>query len=124
MKSQQQDDRVTPTGQDRRMLTRAWVGVATIPVFFGIALAVGEGLYSMWGYEPGSGSAPLWVVIATTVLVLAVAVAPCLVAAHFGQRAVREGDPRGRVPLVVAWLLAAGLVVLTVVSEVGNLLRQ
>ena len=75
-------------------------------MFFGIALAVGEGLDSMSGYEPGSGSGPLRAVIATTVLVLAVAVAPCLVAAHFGQRAVREGDRRGRVPLVVAWLLA------------------
>ncbi|WP_404387432.1 hypothetical protein [Humibacillus xanthopallidus] len=124
MDSREQERQVTPTGQDGQWLTKAWVGVALVPAFFFIAFAVGEWLYSMLGHQPGSGDAPLWVVLVTTVLILAVAVAPCLVAVHYGRRAVRAGDPRGRVPLVLAWLLAAGLVVLTVVSEVGNLVRQ
>ena len=124
MDSRERERHDTPTEQDGQWLTRAWVGVALVPAFFFIAFAVGEGLYSMLGHQPGSGDAPLWVVIVTSVLILAVAIAPCVVAVHYGRRAVRAGDSRGRVPLVVAWVLAAGLVVLTVVSEVGDLLRQ
>ena len=39
---------------------RAWIAIGLIPVFFFIAMGVGEGLMSLLGYPVG-GAAPAWV---------------------------------------------------------------
>jgi uncharacterized integral membrane protein len=114
---------VVPTNQQTPWLTRAWVGVVLVPVFLFFAFAVGEGLYSMFGYDAGTTDAPLWVVVLVSLLVIAVIAIPCALAIHYGQRAVRAGDHRGRIPLVIGWVVGLGAVALTIVSEVGNVLR-
>ncbi|KQX66292.1 hypothetical protein [Angustibacter sp. Root456] len=105
-------------------LVRAWLGVALAPVFFMLAFAVGEGAYAVLGYAPENADAPTWVVVVTSLLVLLVLGIPCAASVIYGLRCVRAGDRRGLAPLVIASLVWAGAVVLTVVSEVGNALRR
>lgn len=124
MSSSKQEQPVVPTGQQAPWLTRAWVGVVLVPVFFFIAFAVGEGLSSMLGYEAGTTDAPVWVVVLVSLVVVAIIAVPCAIAIHYGQKAVRAGDLRGRIPLVVGWVVGLGAIVLTLVSELGNVLRR
>lgn len=124
MSSSQQEQPVAPTGQHSPWLTRAWIAVGLVPVFFFIAFAVGEGLYSMLGYESGTGDAPTGTIVLVSAIVLAVVVAPCVMAIRYGRRALNAGDLGGRVPLIIGWVAAAGLVILTVVSEAGDILRR
>ena len=104
-------------------LGRAWTAVATTPLFFAIAFAVGEGVYALLGYKPENADAPGWAVAVAAIVVLAVAVLPCAAAVLFGRRAVAGEDRRGRVPLALGVLIGVGLVVLTIVTEVGDALR-
>ena len=124
MSSSKQEQPLVPTDQQTPWLTRAWIGVALMPVFFFVAMAVGEGLYSMLGYQAGTGDSPAWVVAIVSLLVIAVVVTPCVIAIHYGRRAMKAGDLRGRVPLIIGWVVAAGWVVMTVVSEVGDFVRR
>ena len=113
-----------PTTTDHTpWLTRAWTAVALVPVFFLVAFAVGEGLYALTDYKPENADAPVWIVIAVDLAILAVALVPCVAAVLFGRRAMSTRDRRGALPLVVGAVAGAAVVVLTVVSEVGNLLR-
>ena len=124
MSTRQSDDRPgTAPAEAGSWLARAWLGVALIPVSFFVAFAVGEGAYAVLGYQPENADAPLWVVVVTSVLVLLVVIAPCATAVHYGRRAMTVDRRRGVVPLAIGWLVGAGAVVLTVVSEVGNALR-
>ena len=104
-------------------LSRAWLGVALVPVFFFLAFAVGEAAYAVLGYRPENADAPLWVVLATSALVLVVVLIPCAVAVLYGRRAMTAGDRRGVLPLAIGSVAGVGAVLLTVVSEVGNALR-
>ncbi|GAA2151342.1 hypothetical protein FHX52_0504 [Humibacillus xanthopallidus] len=124
MSSSKQEQPLVPTGQQTPWLTRAWIGVALVPVFFFVAFAVGEGLYSMLGYEAGTAEAPGWTIAVVSAVTLAVVVVPCFFAIHYGRRAMKAGDLRGRVPLIIGWVVAAGWFVLTVVSEVGDFVRR
>jgi hypothetical protein len=100
----------------------AWVSVALIPIFFFLALAAGEGLYSLLGYDPGSDEAPLRVDLLCGSLALVLFVAPCVAAVLHGRRAHRAGERRAMLPLVIG--AAAGLyfVVLTVVTLAADAL--
>lgn len=105
-------------------LARAWTGVALIPVFFFLAFAVGEGAYALMGYKPESADAPLWVDLVALVPITVTFVVPCIAAVFFGSRATKSGDRRGKLPLVIGAIAGAGLLILTVVSEVENILQR
>ncbi len=107
----------------RGSLTLAWVSVALIPVFFFLAFAASEGLYSLLGYEPGFGDAPLWVDILCGAVALVLVVAPCVAAVLYGRQAHRAGERWAMLPLIIG--AAAGLffLVLTVVTTVADALR-
>jgi hypothetical protein len=113
----------TPDGTGR-WFGLAWGALALVPVFFLVGFAVGEGLYAVLGYQPENADAPLWVDLAVLVPTLAVVLIPCAAAVVFGSLARRSGDRRGAVPAVMGLLLGAGWLVLSVVSEVGNLVRR
>lgn len=98
---------------------RAWIAVALIPVFFMVAFAVGYALYDLMGYQPENDDAPFWVDLVCTVLILALALVPCVGAAYFGRRAHRVGDRRGRVPLGLGALAGLGLTIISFVTLVG-----
>jgi hypothetical protein len=103
-------------------VTRAWVAIALIPVFFLIAMGVGEGLSSLLGY-PSGGDAPVWVTVVTDVAATVTVLVPCLAAVFFGRRAVKAGDRRGLWPAALGTGAGLGWLILAIVSEVGDLLR-
>jgi hypothetical protein len=109
----------TPPASDGR-LARAWIAVVLIPAFFVVAFALGYVLYDLLGYKPEDNNAPLWVDVVAAVVVLAVALAPCVGAGMYGRRAAHDGDRRGRVPLAIGALAGLGLTVLTVVTTVAD----
>jgi hypothetical protein len=111
-------------GESGRWLGRAWTAVVLVPVFFFIGFAVGEGMYALMGYEPANADAPVWVdLVALTPAIVAVLI-PCAAAVFFGRRATKGGDRRGMVPLIIGVIAGIGLLVLTIVSEVGDILRR
>ena len=82
-------------------LGRAWVAIVLIPVFFFIAIGVGEGIISLLGYTAGAGNNPIWVSPVSDLAALAVVLLPCLAAVIFGRRAYKAGDRRGLFPVVL-----------------------
>jgi fatty acid desaturase len=114
----------TPPGRPRapKAVARAWVAIALIPVFFFIAMGVGEGLASLLGY-PADGAAPVWVTVATDLAATVTVLVPCLAAVFFGHRAITAGDRRGLLPAVLGAGAGLGWLILAIVSEAGDLLR-
>ncbi len=101
-------------------LHRAWISVALIPALFLLAFAFGYGVYEVLGYRPENDDAPFWVDLVGTVLILAVALAPCVAAVFFGRRACDRGDRRGVVPLGLGVLAGIGLAVISAVTLAGS----
>ncbi len=114
----------TPPDQPRApgALVRAWIAIVLIPVFFFIAIAAGEGVISLLGYPVG-GSSPMWVSLVSSLAALAVVLLPSLAAVFFGRRAWKAGDHRGLFPAILGTVAGLGWLTLTIVSEVGDLLR-
>jgi hypothetical protein len=104
------------TGPDaRRSLSRAWWSL----------LGFVEGIASALGHPSGgSEAAEWWVMVLAAGPALVVFVLPAVLAVHYGRRAMRLGEPRGRYPVVVAVVVAGGFVLLNLVSAVGVLLLE
>ena len=100
----------------------AWIAIGLIPVFFFIAMGVGEGLMSLLGY-PAGGAAPAWVTVVTDLAATVTVLLPCLAAVFFGRRASKAGDRWGLLPAVLGTCAGLGWLILAIVSEVGNPLR-
>jgi hypothetical protein len=92
-------------------------------VFFFIAIGVGEGVISLLGYTAGAGNNPIWVSLVSDLAAIAVVLLPCVAAVIFGRRANKAGDRRGLFPVVLGTVAGLGWLILTIVSEVGDLLR-
>lgn len=106
-----------------RWLRRAWTAIALVPVFFLIAFALGEVLYNLLGYQPENADAPVWALLVVDIPVLLVVLIPCAAAVLFGRHSSQMGDRRGRLPLIIGMAAGVGWLVLTIVSEVGNIVR-
>lgn len=104
------------SGASRTPLLYAWVALACIPVGLLAAMAAGEGVMSLFGYEPGIDNPPL----VTDLLIALVSLAAFLVAPmlsiHWGLAARRTGHPFGLVPVVIAGLCALAMTALTLLS--------
>ena len=96
---------------------RAWWSlVGFLPSFF-LAFLVGEGLISAMGYPVGGEEqAPWWAAVVATTPALVVFALPAAFAVWFGRRAVRLGDVRARVPMVVGLVVAGAFVLLNGLS--------
>lgn len=110
-----------PSGQGPRRATplgRAWISIALVPVFFFLSCLVQTGIYALTGHDPSTGDVPpLWANLAAGLPGLAILLVPCVVAGVvYGWRAVRSGVRAGMVPAVLAALVGAGAVVLTVAN--------
>lgn len=81
-------------------------------------------MYALLGYEPANADAPGWVDLVALAPVVVVVLLPCAAAVLFGRRVTKGGDRRGVVPLVIGAIAGAGLLVLTIVSEVGDIVRR
>lgn len=96
---------------------RAWWSLLGFVPSFALAFLIGEGLISALGYPVGGAEeAPWWAALTATTPALIVFVLPAVLAVHFGRRAVKLGDVRGRLPMILALVVAAGFVLLNVVS--------
>lgn len=96
---------------------RAWWSLLGFVPSFALAFLIGEGLISALGYASG-GEAPVpwWAAVIATTPALIVFVLPAVAAVYFGRRATRLGDARGRLPMVVALVVAAGFILLNGIS--------
>lgn len=106
--------------RDGRSVTRAWISLALVPIFLILAIAVGEGLYALLGYEPENADAPFWVNLAASVPALLVMLVPSVSAGFYGWRAYRVGDRRAVVPAVLTVLIGLWFTVLTVIGLVAG----
>ena len=104
--------------RDGRSVTRAWISLALVPLFLILAMAVGEGLYALFGYQPENADAPFWVNFAASVPALLVMLVPSVTAGFYGWRAYQVGDRRAVVPAVLAILIGLWFTVLTVIDLV------
>lgn len=94
-----------------RLTRRAWWSVAGLLPSLVLAFLVGEGLISALGYPSGGvEQAPWWAALTAAVPAIVVFALPAALAAYFGTRAQRLGDPRGRVPVLVALVVAGSFV--------------
>lgn len=109
------DNRPSRTSAAGSPLARAWIAVALIPVFFVLAMVVGQVLYSMMGYLP-ERTVPLWVDLVASAGALVVVLIPCAAAVLLGRRTRSAGDRRGLGPLAVGSIAAIGVVVLTLIT--------
>jgi hypothetical protein len=89
---------------------RAWWGCLWFVVSFVAAFAVGEGLASLLGYSAEDG-VQLRPALLAGIPACAVFDLPALLVAHYGRRAVRDGDPRGQVPVWVALALSLAFLI-------------
>ncbi len=98
----------------------AWVAVVLIPVFFFIAIGVGEGVISLLGYTAGEVNNPIWVILVVDLAAIAVVLLPCLAAVIFGRRAYKAGNRWGLFPVALGTVAGLGSLILTIVSEVAG----
>ncbi|WP_299929416.1 hypothetical protein [uncultured Nocardioides sp.] len=114
---------VRPAPDAATSLRRAWWSLLGFVVTFFLAFAVGEGLASALGHPTGSAeTAEWWVMVLAGVPALVVFALPAVLAVHYGRRAVRLGESRGRYPIVVALVVAGGFVLLNLLSGILVLL--
>ena len=91
--------------------------VVLIPVFLLLSFAATTGIYALTGHDPSTGDVPpLWANLAAGLPGLAILLVPCVAGVVYGWRAVRSGVRAGLVPAVLAALMGAGAVVLTVAN--------
>jgi len=100
---------------------RAWWSLLGFVPSFALAFLVGEGLISALGYPAGGEDQAPWsaALIAVTPALL-VFVLPAVAATHFGRRAMHLGDVRGRLPMTVALVVAAGFLLLNGISALAG----
>jgi hypothetical protein len=109
--------RVFEQRQGRRDYHGAWWSLALYVPFGVAAFLVGEGLASLYGYDGVSDDrAPTWLVLAAGYPALLVFIVPAFVTTHYARRALREGVPAARLPLVLAWLVAVAFALQNVLA--------
>ena len=96
----------------------AWVAVASTPVTFFLAFALGEGVYALLGYQPEDANEPWWVALVAGVPAIALFLVPCVAAVWFGNRARVQGRRAALLPMAVGAVLGLWMVVMNVVSLV------
>lgn len=110
-----------PAAREATSATRwAWASLLGFVPSFVLAFLVGEGLISALGYPTGgSGQAPWWAALAASVPALVVFVLPAVSAVHFGRRAMRLGNDRARLPMLLAIVGASVFVVMNGLSAIA-----
>lgn len=99
----------------------AWLSVLLLPLAFGLAFLVGEGLIGLLGYPVGGADidAPLWAILVATIPALLVFCVPAVVSAWFARRAASRGDRRGWVPAVLLGIIALAFIAMNVLAGLG-----
>ncbi len=96
-------------------MRRAWWCFALfVPSFVG-AFVTGEGLLALLGHG-GEQTVPVRIALLAGVPALIVFAAPAALIGHLGRRAVRNGHPEGREPVVVALVVAGAFVLVNLLQ--------
>ena len=104
----------------RHPTRRAWWSLLGFAPSFVLAFVIGEGLISALGYPSGDAATPpWWAILLAVVPALVVFVLPAVLSVHFGRQALAQGDRNARVPMVLGVVVAAGFVLLNVVSGIA-----
>ena len=99
---------------------RAWWSLLGFVPSFLLAFAIGEGISSALGYPAGGDVAsPWWAALIAGVPAMCVFVLPAVAATYFGRRAMRLGDAKGRVPMVVSFVVAGGFLLINGISALA-----
>jgi hypothetical protein len=112
---------VVAPGQHRRT-RRAWIAVWTIPIGFVVSMVVGEGLFSMLGYESSDEDVPAGAVALAGGAGILVFLIPCVAAWVLGRRARAAGEPQGATPALVGAVAGLAFLALNLVGVVGRIL--
>jgi hypothetical protein len=108
---------MTMSTAEHRAYRRAWLSLLLFPVALVAAFVVGEGLASLYGYDPaGDEVAPIWVALCAGGPALLVFSVPAAVAWRYAVHAGQVDVHRLRLPAY----LATALVVAFVLANVGS----
>lgn len=102
-----------------RYVRFAWLSLLGYILSFALSFSVGEGLASALGERFGDETVstyPAWVMVVSVAASLLVFAIPGFLAFHFGRKAVRAGDPRGRIPGWLGLGIAFGFVVMNLTA--------
>lgn len=97
----------------------AWLSLLGYVLSFAVSFAVGDGLASSLGErfgDPSASTYPLWVIAVSVITALILFAIPGFLAWHFGRKAVKAGDLRGRIPGWLGLGIAFGFAVMNVVA--------
>ncbi|WEV77052.1 hypothetical protein O9K63_10655 [Janibacter cremeus] len=110
-----------PAGSAGHDVRNAWLSVLLLPIAFGLAFLIGEGLIGLFGYPVGdtAGEAPLWAILAATIPALLVFCLPALLSSWFARRAASHGDRRGWVPATLLAVVALAFIAMNVLAGLG-----
>lgn len=110
-----------PVGRAGHDVRNAWLSVVLLPIAFGLAFLIGEGLIGILGYPVGEQDSqpPLWAILLATVPALLVFCVPALVSTWFARRAAAHGDRRGWVPAILLSLIALAFIAMNVFAGLG-----
>lgn len=96
---------------------RAWWSLLGFVPSFVLAFVVGEGIIAALGYDSGGDvQAPWWAVLVAGVPALVVFVVPAVLTVRQALQAMRLGDERAIVPMILALVVAGGFVLLNGLS--------
>lgn len=104
--------------QVARLARKAWIALALAPVGFLVAIAVGEGIYGLLGYE-AADAAPLSARLTAALPALVLQAAPAFLAARWGHRAFSAGNRNARVPGITGVVLLIFMGVITAAGLSG-----
>ncbi len=99
----------------RRLTRKAWWGIAAFFLSFFLAILVGEGLTTAFGYPSlhyKTNPPPNWVRLVSNIGAVAVFITPAVYVIRQGRKAVKSGDTSAKMPMIVAWVIGVGFPVL------------
>jgi hypothetical protein len=112
-------EQVDQKPSDRHPLRRAWISIAWIPVALFLGSILSEQVYRLMGYEP-MATVPLWLDLVGWIPTLSVFFIPCAASVLYAREAIRTGDHRGRVPLLIGCLVGIGFLAVAIQAVVSS----
>ena len=110
-----------PVGSAGHDVRNAWLSVLLLPIAFGLAFLIGEGLIALLGYPVGGAASdvPLWAKLLAVIPALLVFCLPALVSSWFARRAAAHGDRRGWVPASILAVVALAFITMNLLAGLG-----
>lgn len=103
-----------------RWTVRAWIALGCLLIAFPVAMVAGEGLLTLLAENPDQPAlTDVLIAGGTGTLIL---LAPMVVSFLLGRRGLADGDPRAKIPMIVAGVMVAVVVGQLLLAGVAALL--